>query len=1423
MPLRLNRFRPFAGSQLAIMLVVSGAACFAGKVAEARQSTLPAIADSPTAQALFDDARAQSKDNPAEAARLARRLLDEYGEKVLRVGLESEGRFVSVADETERFLLASPEVLARFREMESRAAELMLADVTRADAGVYATAARRRLTRAGLVATLRLAEQLVQADRAEAALSMISRVSRHPDLATTDAVGFGFIEAVAAARVGENSRRDRALARLAELEAAGVVGAADAARVARSTLPNDRDAGARTPLVVGPSVEAPTAEWQQVWELPLERTLFRRIFESSAGRINPRTVDAARTSANWMTSVPVVLGDRVFVNEGEDIRAIDIDSRDEIWSRPLGMGGMEREFGAVGDMAGIAVDEGALVTYEGHAFSNMRNAPSRVWCLDPRNGAVRWSIDLDSHEDRAELAGLFPVGTPLLLSDVVVVAARKPTQRLEQVDWLIGLDRRDGSVRWATSIAGAPGTRAIAGRRQAGMDVDGEAVIVGTPLGVIARVRALDGAIEWLRRTPVPLNEPPFGAEPWELGGPVVVGDRVVSIAADDTEIVALDRATGTLLETRPIGPGTSWSSPRYLLPIQSDASTPIVLGVGNDIVAFDARDLSKRLWTLSNAVDAFAPARAGVGNRLGIRGRVSSAGGLLLVPGVEDYLVVDARSGAIVARIPEQKPGNAVMLADRIVAVGDESVRVLMPPSRAEEILRARLAASPDDPGAAIALLGLAKRTGRWTIALESARAAQSALARGKSSEALRTELMNHLIELASLDPAEGDAAYEVITAIADSPKLRVRGALARGDYLRSAGRTTEAVEVWRALASDQATRGEVLGVDGPGRSVRLEALRRIAQMASRDTELAAVLESDARARLTVLGAAPEATREVAPEAAPPGQPPSPAQLIDFAIEFPRTTATVAAVVEATRNMAEVPAITALVSTLEECAIPPARVDLLPPLRAALAERLVDPAHRERVLARVDRRLAQLLVASGIETAPGTDRLPRVGNEPGVGLEIRAKIARFDAVGAAQRDPSLALAVLEGSLVRLSSETLAPEWRLRLDDRDPLVLWARDRVVVWQSSIGSGESASIIEPVGGTLVYSTPKAAALWLDGELPAGDQGASRGPNGEAFIPTQVVPVCDGESLVLVRRSGQIARFGVADEIPDPKTSRGILSKIYAVSLADGLLTIAGRSATGNSPTATVAVLDARTLEEFVRFQTATGEDVRWAFATALGEVFVGTATAVERWAIDATGVPRLAMLARGALSDETESPVLVGANLLTARPTGTVSLIPIFDGPIRMLEFPGAAEDGSRSVRALIPIPEGVVVHFSDRLMLVAPTGEIAGVDASARARNFGFAIATSGGILQVDGLGLADSDGVGNETRGEYISVIQNLSRRHGLRIEGRAFEVRCSGERFERATVLDGWMILSARNGSTAIPLPESGTTSPRGGVDSAE
>ncbi|MCE2882785.1 MAG: PQQ-binding-like beta-propeller repeat protein [Planctomycetaceae bacterium] len=950
----------------------------------------------------------------------------------------------------------------------------------------------------------------------------------------------------------------------------------------------------------------------------------------------------------------------------------------------------------------------------------------------------------------------------------------------------MALDRRTGATRWATSLAGAPGTRAIAGRRHAGITADGASVVASTPLGVVARIRVDDGAIEWLRRYSVPLRDPRFAAEPWEVSAPVVADGRVLFLSPDEQEVVALDRASGRLLETRPIGPGSQWGSPRYLAASSLDDGTAVVLSIGLDIVAFRPDDLSKRLWSFVEANPTRDLAKPGLDNRAGIRGRVSPAGERALVPTLGQLLVVSLRDGRIEAAMDEQRPGNGVILSDRIVVAGDDALSVLMPPDRAERILRARLESTPDDPGAAIALFELALATGRVPLALDSARTAAAALAKGRGDAAARELTLTRLVELAAAHPEQGDDAFAIAATFAVDASLRVRMELARGDFLIASGRAADAVECWRLLAADPVLAWHLEDRGGTARAARVEAIRRMARIARRDAEISATLERRAAEAFAA------ATNDVA--------------RTSVVWNWPRTVAAneaVAALVAA--RTATAPA--AAEAALLESTLPPAREDLVDRLRATLVGLEPDSAKA------LDRRIAELLVASGVERPVLAERpaaAPRLGAVPVDGLDLSGRLVRMTAAAAESRDPSLAFVSHEGSLARLSGIDLSKLWRHRLDDRDPTILWARERVVVWQSQAAVGESALVLDASGGTLVYSTGKTAAIWEAAGAPA-PQGASQfAPDGAVFSPTRVMPHCDGESLVLVRANGSLARYSVTDAEAKPTLVAASLGQVYSSALADGLLAIAGRSLEGNEPRPTVRIYDARTLRLKQQFETATGSDVRWLLPSRTGEVAIGTIVGVERWCPAADGALHPVLITTNSDFSDSRSPIRLGASLVMLDRSDRVARVPLQEGSAEILELPGLPPSRIRTVRSLQNIAEGLLVHADDRLFMLSHAGELAGIDSTSRERNYQFAIPTAGGILQVDGLGGRQlPDRAAGTMQVEFPYVVERLSPEHGLRIEGQSFEVRCRGQRVDRMQALDGWLLFSSSMGMTAVRMPE--------------
>ena len=51
-------------------------------------------------------------------------------------------------------------------------------------------------------------------------------------------------------------------------------------------------------------------------------------------------------------------------------------------------------------------------------------------------------------------------------------------------------------------------------------------------------------------------------------------------------------------------------------------------------------------------------------------------------------------------------------------------------------------------------------------------------------------------------------------------------------------------------------------------------------------------------------------------------------------------------------------------------------------------------------------------------------------------------------------------------------------------------------------------------------------------------------------------------------------------------------------------------------------------------------------------------------------------------------------------------------------------------------------------------------------------------------------------------------IVQQLSPKHGLRIEGEPFAFRMPSETLERALVANGWLLFSSKIALVAVPLP---------------
>jgi carbamoyl-phosphate synthase small subunit len=233
------------------------------------------------------------------------------------------------------------------------------------------------------------------------------------------------------------------------------------------------------------------------------------------------------------------------------------------------------------------------------------------------------------------------------------------------------------------------------------------------------------------------------------------------------------------------------------------------------------------------------------------------------------------------------------------------------------------------------------------------------------------------------------------------------------------------------------------------------------------------------------------------------------------------------------------------------------------------------------------------------------------------------------------------------------------------------------------------------------------------------------------------------------------------------------------------------------------------NARTLEERCAFEPSSHEDIRWVFATAIGEVFVGTTSGVERWQIGADGTPIPMLVTRASNCADAVGPNLLGASLVVLDRNDRPLRIPLYDGGVDVFEIPESTDFGSPSLRGLMPVREGLLGHADNRIILRGHAGDIVGMDLITGELNFAFALPAEPGVFVCNGLGGRQVTGAGAGTfRVDFPYVVQPLSARQGLRMTGEPFEVRCQSQRADRAIVVDGWLLLSSSQGTAAVSMP---------------
>ncbi|MGA1056765.1 MAG: PQQ-binding-like beta-propeller repeat protein [Phycisphaerales bacterium] len=1367
-PLRI----PFRrGIATACLLAASWAFTEPAALARPQDSVAVMVDESPTATQLAERMLEQRQANVGESARIAARLLAEFGDRLVPDPERGDGAFRSVRAAVEAALATHPDLLGRYRELAETDASERLA------AGDLEGLHREALfTAAGLEATLRLAQLDVERGLASQALRRLHRIDAHPDLE------------------GEALRRAAAIEALARW----VEGEADESPL--GTPPPARVAA--DPLGPGDDEASISPEWRRMWSVELPDSPFRRAFRElqQTGRLVPRTATRIAEEGNLLVALPSADGDTIYLNEGHVARAIDRLSRRERWRVALEDGEVTN-LGAVGDPTLVAVSEGIAVTIAGHAIGTVRTGVGRIVAIDAADGSIRWRAKLVGDGEDADL---FPYGVPVIAGDSVLTLARRVTNRLESVDYLACLALEDGSRRWISRLGSSGGIR-LGGMRPFSIPLvaDGLA-FVASSVGVVAAVEIADGEIAWLRRMPVPLRDTRLSVEPWEVQRPLAIGEAIHVIAPDQASILRLDGATGEELARRGFEDGAI-GQPRYLLSGRDREGRDVLIAVGSDIAALDPRDLSSPRWRFSEVDDARRSERSGLVNRLGIRGRAQVAGDLLLVPGREDILALDLATGEEIGRVEIEEPANLLQHDGQIVLAAKDSLVALMPPDRARARLAERRRAEPENPEWPLASVELEFAAGDVEAALAAAEDALVAVERSQSADE-RERLFAELLAIdAALPPSDLRIARSrtLLASTALTPSQRIREALTRGDWHAANGRLGEAMEAWQSILSDASLLREPLASGGTevlAAAAARERMRRLAAVAG--PEVLAPSEALAAIRLD------RARRDGA----------SAETLLAIAREFPLSDAAAAARLEAARRLegAGEPR-EALLVLLE--GVRDGGGD-----RRSLRDAMVAASLRQDWL-----ESAQSSIESG-GSVPSEDasfaeadrwaRLgprdpePRLGPGASEGRSFLGRLVPFADRTARPRDRVLIAGDGLLSMRESRGGELEERWIVPIEDPLPTILAFGESILVWQLADRDRPMPMRIDARTGRIEWVNPSVAELFtaIDPATPHPLEGQRPAPGAtEPWRASELLPLVVEDGLVLVRRDGEVACLDLEDGRTVRWSTTAPLEAVFQVDAGPLGVVLAGRGRddAGNSVPATVWIDPEGQVRR--RWLGSEQGDARWVRLSPLGEIAWGDAEGVEVRSIAAgDGAADGRWRSIGPWARNTWDAWLLGDRLLLRQGDDRLEARHLADGgawreasayetPRR--EGPLTVFGGMWRDRA------GVTALYGDRVVRFGSEGELAGIDAVSEDRNFLLATRADDELVVLSFRGAGPTTDAEGTPRTEFVYAVYRFGLSDGLRQRGPALEIRTLGPRFDAIGAIDGWLLLSSPTSSVAVPL----------------
>lgn len=1351
----------------------------------AQEFAVVVVDDSPTAEQMLEQAQDQAQGNPDESARLIARVLDEFGRRLVHVDGKTD-QFCDARARCESFLLAEPRVLAEFRAAHSSDAQRQL------DAGLTRSVYDTRLwTTAGLAAAMRLAQDAIDSASFAQAQVFLQSVASHPDLATVDQALFITLRALAAAGLGDRERAMHMAGELQAIDDPSARAVAERLSAAIAAFPPAESAPIN-PLIAGPFGMV-AANAVRLWSDPLENSIAARLRDLVEGGIQSDPIPDSLSSGRLLVSMPTIAGATVLVNEGYVLRAYDAFSMEPRWYQFIGAANAPRSDSQVGDLQIVTVAGDRVLALSGHALGNERSGGGRLVCVDLLTGRRLWEFGLDRIATEYGLNDTFLSGAPTVVGDTVVLMGRKVTSRLETVSSAIGVDLRSGLVRWVAPVGVAPGIRAASARPYTTPVAAGNTVFVSSGAGAVACLDAVDGRVRWVRRDPVPIRDMLLDVSPWEMGGPILTARGVVVIAPGSQRLQLLDAATGDEIDSVPIGRGTVLDVVRCVI---ADPTGTRLFLIGDSVAAVDVNDLRRPLWRFRDESDEgallMATARSPIRGRAQV-GWLPDGRSALVVPLAGGSVLLDATNGSRLLTLPIRGPALVTIRDGIVTAVGNESIEVLMDPTQARSILTDSITRRPTDSDALLGLVEFALRNKDVDALRLATKSASAAIAGVGDQPERRSQLIRSFIDAArsGLLGREGtDALFTQLAASQCAPSDRALVVLAQGDWLEQSGRIDAAVAAWRqVLASTDMSKAMVVaqGEDGALRIASWQAVL---------TRLREVIRRGGPIRETT----PMPTKGSA------------AELSAWAAAQSGTVESARAWLEAARLQRgggeTAVAAASCLSALEASILCGQQDALLKTLRAALEVLASADLHLARAQA-VDRvRWCGIMptdwdAAAELRSVPEwarwiVDGMPRpesasADSSRGAAPEAVVLRGKLVPTGIGHDGSSLhgqAFLQDERALVCVEGPALTERWALEMRSEATFV-------------IPSGEGAIIIEqPERG--VFALRRVAG---DGSVIWGID------NVELFIAPErpltgagLHPIMHGtDDLIVTRYDGWMGSISIADG--RLLWSRDVgLGEVFALDATEATIAVVGMVGAPNPIQSLICLCDRQTGERLSEVDVVD-DQVQWVRAASPGTVLFGSRKGIARW--DAFGpLGGIAWQSTAARVRATGNCQVLGPVCITTDLMDRTVPTDWNTGRPKMDQFsPPSGQRVREPLRRWMRSGDLLISWNADGVAMFGLDGSLRGLSALHGERMLDGVVPQSSALLGIEQVGRAAvARGMG--APGTSQILLHRLGWSEGARLLGPAFEVDFVQGKLDRASALDGWLLLGGPQSTVAVSLP---------------